>query len=126
MSDEHSHLSPVGRELVHLIGYEHASTIMQRWGGGYLDIPKDPARANRLLEALPMSAVIILCAHYHGERIKYIPKLDSINRKMRNEEIRREFGSIGIRHIAKKHNLSIEYIRSIIKGCKQAQQLTLF
>ena len=120
------HLSPVGRELVQLIGYEHALIVMQRWGGGYLDIPKDPARATRLLDVLPMSAVIILCAHYHGDRIKYIPKLDSLQRKERNDEIRREFGSIGIRHIAKKHNLSIESIRSIVKSYKQAQQLTLF
>ncbi|EIJ33346.1 Mor transcription activator family protein [Thiothrix nivea] len=122
----YDHLPEVARELIGLIGYDNTILIMRRWGGTYLDVPKDPERAMVLQEVLPYPAVVALCAYYNGERIRYIPKMDGVLRKMRNDEIRRDFGKVGVRHLATQHRLSCRAIYNIIAETEQERQASLF
>ena len=115
----YDHLPDTAKELITLVGYSNTILMMQAWGGVYLDVPQNPNKATELLKVIPYTAVVALCAHYNGERIKYIPKLDSTVRMIRNQTIRAEFGKVPLRKLARKHNLTISTIYSII-NTKQA------
>lgn len=107
-------LPQTAQDLVNLIGYDNTIILMQNWGGTYLDVPKSADKASVLLDVLPTDAVQKLCGYYSGDRIAYIPKMDTILRKARNTEIRQAHGKVSLRKLAITHKLSIRRISYIV------------
>lgn len=48
----------------------------------------------------------------------YVPKADSFLRNTRNRKIIEEYNGYNIKQLAKKYNLSIRWVREIIKNLK--------
>lgn len=121
-------LPATAKELIELIGWEDARALMREYGGTYVDVPKNPERASRLLEILSVEGVHKLCAYYSGGRINYLPKLDKVLKAIRNEQIREDCKTLSRRDVALKYNLAIQTINEIA-GADQhttAHQINLF
>lgn len=54
-------------------------------------------------------------ARIMGGTLQYIPKLDDIDRKVRNEKIRQEFTGFNIPELASRYGLTEVQIRNIVK-----------
>lgn len=54
-------------------------------------------------------------ARIMGGTLQYIPKLDDIDRKVRNEKIRQEFTGFNIPELASRYGLTEVHIRNIVK-----------
>jgi len=56
----------------------------------------------------------IKLAHDFGGTITYFPKLDSIIKPLRDRKIREEFNGYNHECLAKKYNLTVQWIREIV------------
>lgn len=54
-------------------------------------------------------------ARIMGGTLQYIPKLDDIDRKVRNEKIRQEFTGFNIPELAARYGLTEVQIRNIVR-----------
>lgn len=115
-------------ELIELIGWEDACTLMKQFGGAYLDIPINPARAVQLHTVVSTEAVSKLCAHYAGSRISYVPKLDVVLRAIRDEAIRTDCQTLPRRTVALKYGVSIQTVYTIAGDVQRdtGHQISLF
>lgn len=123
---QYDHLPEIARQLITLVGYDNTLILMREFGGTYLDVPKDPARASILQELLPYPAVVALCEYYNDSRISYIPKLDAALRKARDDEIRQQYGKVCLRNLARQHKLTISRIYQILADQDKDRQTSLF
>lgn len=121
-------LPTVAKELIELVGWEDACALMKQFGGGYLDIPINPARAVQLHTVVSTDAVSLLCAYYAGSRISYIPKLDKVLRAIRDEQIREDCKTLPRRTVALKYGLSIQAVYDIAGDIQRdtVHQISLF
>jgi hypothetical protein len=111
-------LSGLLRELADILGLPATYRLVDRAGGLYLSIPRDPAKAaERLLPLLEddKTALHALCYHFGGERIP-IPKADSLYRRLRNQAIRAEFAA-GVKppDLARRYRLTLNTIYVIVR-----------
>ena len=79
------------------------------------DVKKEdlPAEIEELSEIIGLQAVLDLASQYGGEAL-YIPKLGRITRAARDRSIRNEFNGSNYKELARKHDLSIVWIRKIV------------
>lgn len=121
-------LSNTASELIELIGWEDACALMKQFGGAYLDIPINPARAVQLHTVVSTEAVSKLCAHYADSRISYVPKLDKVLRAIRDEQIREDCKTLPRRTVALKYGLSIQAVYDIAGDIQRdtVHQISLF
>lgn len=121
-------LPTVAKELIELIGWEDACALMKQFGGAYLDVPRNPARATQLNTLLSPEAVQKLCAHYADGRISYVPKLDAVLRAIRDEAIREDCQTLSRRAVALKYGVSIQTVYTIAGDVRRDadHQISLF
>lgn len=121
-------LPATAKELIELIGWDDAHALMRKYGGTYVDVPKNPARATQLSEILSEEGVNKLCAYYSGGRIDYLPKLDKVIKAIRNGQIREDCKTLSRREVALKYNLAIQTINEIAGAGRQTtdHQISLF
>ena len=79
------------------------------------DVKKEdlPVEIEDLTEIIGLQGVLDLANHRGGESI-YIPKIDRITRAARDRSIRNEFNGSNYKVLAKKYDLTIQWIRKII------------
>jgi len=70
-------------------------------------------------------AALKLSQYLGGTRF-YYPKLDSLLRKERDEQIRQEFNGANHRELARKYDLTETRIRDIVQRKPVPQQIELF
>lgn len=66
-------------ELEKVVGLNavDVSALLKRFGGAYLDVPKNPDKTQQLAGVISREGIEKLCAYYGGERIAYLPKWES-------------------------------------------------
>lgn len=91
----------------------------------------DPEQ-RKIAEKIGINAYLNLIAICGGTYL-YIPKFDSIERNLRNEQIKKEFTGYNFKQLARKYNLTEVTIRNLVgeldKEMKAAPidgQITLF
>ena len=109
-------------ELAELIGMEATLTLMAKYGGLVLDIPRNANRAGRLKELLPFTAVETLCHYWGGDRF-YVPKTDCAVRQWRDTEIRQLRESHSVAELALRFKLSKRGVELILASPAPEQPL---
>lgn len=75
-----------------------------------------PSQYQDMVEFLGTDKFIDFCGYFGGSNI-YVPSLKTIETHSRNSEIISLFqGGCGVKELAKKYNLSVNAIRSIVKN----------
>lgn len=118
----HNDLPQLAQDLIQLIGWDDAVKLMERFGGTYVDIPRDPAKATQLTEILSSAAVESLCAYYCGSRMEYVPKMDAILAKSRRAAVVREFGTRAVRDIALTYGITRQRVYQMVAEADADQQ----
>jgi len=94
-------------------------------------LPEDfPEPYRQILSWVGMEKTIQLAKEFGGANI-YFPKMDVVQRAVRDRVIKREFTGYNIRRLAIKYNLTESRIREIVQGSPLQQglnpnQLTIF
>lgn len=109
-----NHLPKRVLEIADLIGMDNTLTLMKRWGGLVLDIPRNAERVYRLKQEMDFESVQALCAMWGGDRF-YVPTLYSIERYRRDKAICDLRHSHSVSQLARQFSLSNRAIQSIIK-----------
>lgn len=100
-------------ELVELIGTEATLTLMAKYGGLVLDIPRNADRAERLKDLLPSESVQKLCEYWGGDRF-YVPKMDAPMRQWRDAVIHQLRPTHSINRLARHFKLSDRRVKAIV------------
>lgn len=64
---------------------------------------------------------LILANKLGGESL-YLPRLTSVNRQIRNRQIQEEFTGYNIRHLARKHRISVRRVQQLVKDIKPKEK----
>ncbi|WP_319405144.1 Mor transcription activator family protein [uncultured Desulfosarcina sp.] len=72
-----------------------------------------PPECKELADIIGLQSVLDL-ANYRGGESLYIPKSDKLTRAARDRQIRDEFNGTNHKELARRHNLSIVWIRNIV------------
>jgi Mor family transcriptional regulator len=85
------------------------------------DLP-EPYRA--ISEMIGMENTLKLADKFQGMAI-YLPKLDAVLRKIRDERIKAEFNGANYRELARKYGLTEVWVRQLISSDRETGQITL-
>lgn len=116
----YQNLIPVSfREIAELIGEAATRSLVEKYGGRDVSIPKEPTPGHPLVGTLGPEAAAKLCERYARERI-YVPRLQAIEKAHRDQEIRRQRRKgASIRELALRSGLSERRIKQILQTQKQ-------
>lgn len=101
------------KELEKIVGLNplDVSELLKHFGGAYLDVPKNPDKATRLVAVISREGVEKLCAYYGGGRIAYLPKWESTYLRIaRAGCIYYACKTQSKREVARRHGLSIQFV----------------
>lgn len=80
--------------------------------------PEDlPEPLATIAEVVGVEKAIVLVDKFGGERI-YIPCLSTLRRQVRDRKIKKEFNGYNLRTLARKHRLSTQRVKQIVKDIK--------
>lgn len=74
-----------------------------------------PPEFHKLAEEIGLDAALELVRLHGGEAI-YIPKVEKVTRMARNRAIRAEFDGGNYRELARRHKLSVVWVRQVVAG----------
>lgn len=74
-----------------------------------------PRQYQELIRIIGLEATLALCRELGGEE-RYIPKTDQLDAYLQQERIRREWNGVNNRYLARKHRVSVRYIRKLVEG----------
>ena len=88
-------------------------------GHNFDDIKPDdlPEECRQIAELIGFDALLKLIQARGGEHV-YFPKLESVASAARNRAIRDEFNGRNYRYLAKKHGLTVRWVRVIVSNRK--------
>jgi Mor family transcriptional regulator len=86
------------------------------------DLPEPYFEISKLIG---LENTLKLADRYQGTGI-YLPKLDGVIRKIRDEKIKKEFNGGNYRELARKYGLTEVWVRQITGDCHNENQATLF
>lgn len=116
----HYELPAMAKELMDLMcNASDSIALMQRYGGTYLDVPKNPDKALELAAIISRESVVKLCAYYGGSRIAYVPKWESYLRIVRACLIYRDCKTQAKRAVALKYDVSVQ---TVYETCKRWEE----
>lgn len=110
-------LPRASKEVAELIGVSTLLILAENFSGKKLYIPKNPKTTHRLARILSEEQFKILCFYYGGDWLR-IPVFNSARNQLRDREICEEVNKgISLREIARKQNLTVNYLRKILRQC---------
>lgn len=101
------------KELEKVVGLSplDVAELLKHFGGAYLDVPKNPDKATRLVAVVSREGVEKLCAYYGGGRIAYLPKWESTYLRIaRAGCIYYACKTQSKREVARRYGLSIQFV----------------
>ncbi|TXH61889.1 MAG: hypothetical protein E6Q84_02260 [Thiothrix sp.] len=85
--------------------------LLKHFGGAYLDVPKNPDKAQQLAAVMSREGVEKLCAYYGGSRIAYLPKWESTYLRIAKAGcIYYACKTQPKREVARRHGVSIQFV----------------
>lgn len=113
-------LSPLLRELYHLIGFKATMKLVEIYGGRRIYLPTRKVEADHpLRQHLSEEAIATLQAHYPSGQLLSIPKADLLIRRTRDRLICRLYKSQSARELSERFNLAERSIWDIVARCKE-------
>jgi hypothetical protein len=100
-------------DLVGVIGWEHALTLVENHGGTPVWVPTKASAGHWLADEIGMAAFTQLCAHYKYSRLD-LPRCTALLKSVRNQSIISEFnGGATNSQLARKYKTTERHIRRI-------------
>lgn len=93
------------------LGVLDITELLKHFGGAYLDVPKNPDKAQQLATVISREGVEKLCAYYGGSRIAYLPKWESTYLRIAKAGcIYYACKTQSKREVARRHGVSIQFV----------------
>ena len=109
-------LPPTLREIHDLLGWQGTLTLVERYGGTHVHVPRRWRNDHELTALLGREPAARFIRHFAGVRL-YIAKMDAVLRAARDAEIRKLYDSgVSAARLAQKYRLSERRVWSILKG----------
>lgn len=86
--------------------------------GGPEDLPEP---YDTIAELVGVESAVLLADKLGGELL-YLPCLSTLRRQVRDRNIKKEFTGYNTRSLAKKHRISVQRVRQIVKDIKPKRQ----
>ena len=87
----------------------------QQWLNADIDLDELSGESAYMARVIGIDRFLALCEIFGGTNV-YVPKKERILQKIRDGEIKREFGGQNYKRIAAKYGLSERRIRQIVNG----------
>lgn len=101
-------------EIAEIIGLPSTLTLVEKWGGTRIFIPRQVAAQHKLANLLGFEQARKMSRHFGGETLT-IARAANVIRSIRNREITRRYDEgEGVRLLAVEHNLTERQIYTIL------------
>ncbi len=108
-------LPPTLREIHDLLGRQGTLTLVERYGGTHVHVPRRCRDNHELAVLLGREPAARFIRHFAGVRL-YIAKMDAVLRAVRDAEIRKLYDAgLSAARLAQKYGLSERRVWSILK-----------